>query len=185
MPANPKTAHLEFFGAEPGLTLYRPALAISIGNRSATGYEVICTAPCETSMPAGVTTLAVAKPSRPPVEAAPIALTPGSNSVQAVYHDRTGGRTAGWIVFGVGAGGGSALIVSNRHAVAAGVGIGIAGILLGTVLVVISRDSVDLRSLASAAASAAAAPDAYALSPALDTRVVRTHPQTFALVASF
>jgi hypothetical protein len=93
-------ARLKLGGA--GLTFHRPsASAIGTGG-IAKGYEVMCSAPCEVSMPAGSYRFALSRDGGIPTES-PDAVTvpPGESSVDAELVDRSGTRTLGLVV-GVG-----------------------------------------------------------------------------------
>lgn len=63
------------------------------------GYDDICTAPCEISIPAGTYTLALSEPGGRAVETEePVVIPPGVSEVQGLYTSRSGLRTAGWLI---------------------------------------------------------------------------------------
>lgn len=97
-------ASLHVVANRPGITVYRKSGAAVArgpgGTAVATGYDTVCTAPCDVSMPAGIHDFAVARGDGTPVEAGQLQLPEGSSRLVADYKSRTGLRVAGWIIFG-------------------------------------------------------------------------------------
>jgi hypothetical protein len=105
-----KEARLHVVSNEPGITVHRQASsAIAVGRGGAafaTGYERICTAPCDVSLPAGTETLALSRDDKPPISAEPVTLPPGKSELRASFESRGGMRAAGWLlILGGGIGG--------------------------------------------------------------------------------
>jgi hypothetical protein len=102
-----REARLSITSAPAGLTLHkRSSSAIAVGPGGvavATGFEEICTAPCEATMPAGSHTFGVSEPGKPAVQADAVSLPPGKSTVSATYTSRSGTRVGGWVVMGAGA----------------------------------------------------------------------------------
>jgi len=88
-----------------GITLFRRAASAGFnGQGTVSGYDEVCTAPCNVSMPAGTHTFAVAKPGGKPHEADAITLPAGNATMSAAVVDRTAIR------IGVGLAGAAALV---------------------------------------------------------------------------
>ena len=66
------------------------------------GYKIICTAPCKAALPIGAQALALAYRGSPPLEAEPVLLAEGKSQVRGNYVSRSGTRTAGFVVGGLG-----------------------------------------------------------------------------------
>jgi hypothetical protein len=102
-----REARLSITSAPAGLTLHkRSSSAIAVGPGGvavATGFEEICTAPCEATMPAGSHTFGVSEPGKPAVQANAVNLPPGKSAVSATYTSRSGTRAGGWVLMSAGA----------------------------------------------------------------------------------
>jgi hypothetical protein len=86
-----------------GITLFRRAASAGVnGQGLVSGYEEVCTAPCNVSMPAGTHTFAIAKPGGKTNEADAVILPAGNATLSASVVDRTGLRI-GLAVVGAGA----------------------------------------------------------------------------------
>jgi hypothetical protein len=84
--------------SEPsGIVFYRQGGSAVAGNVTAQGYERLCAAPCEISLPAGVESLALSVDRSKPVEAAPLDIPAGRHRVVGRYADRTAIRVVGWV----------------------------------------------------------------------------------------
>ena len=96
-------ARLQLRATEPGIGFHRrsgSAYAFGPGGAAvAIGFDDICTAPCEITMPAGTHTLALSQGGGTPVAADPVAIPEGQATVEGTYTDRSGLRLAGWGVF--------------------------------------------------------------------------------------
>jgi hypothetical protein len=66
------------------------------------GYDLICEAPCEVSIPIGDYALGLSLDGGPPVVAKPLASLTRRSIVDGRYIDRSKMRKAGWWVFGAG-----------------------------------------------------------------------------------
>lgn len=89
-------ARVDFASEPAGYTLFRRSASANFAHSNgpaATGYDEICTAPCNASMPSGTHTFAVAKPEGDPTEAAAVALPVGNSTLRAKYVDRKQTRT--------------------------------------------------------------------------------------------
>lgn len=81
----------------------RSASAVGTGG-VAVGYDVMCTAPCEVSVPSGTYRLGLSKHGGAAIEAdEDVVVFAGPSTVEGNYVDRSGLRRTGWIVFGVSA----------------------------------------------------------------------------------
>ncbi len=94
-------ARVRLVSDPPGQTFYkRVSTAMIVGAHSgirAAGYDEICTAPCQATLPSGTHTLAMSEPGGGPAEAEPVTLPEGSSVLRGEYHSRKGLRVAGWI----------------------------------------------------------------------------------------
>lgn len=99
---NAPEARLHLVASEPGVTFHRQSgSAVAVGARGvafATGFDRICTAPCDVTLPSGTETLALSRDDRPPVAADPVALPAGSSEVQGTIESRAGVRVAGFVI---------------------------------------------------------------------------------------
>ncbi len=100
-------ARVDFVSEPTGSSLSRRSSTATFAHSgytgpAATGYDEICTAPCNASMPAGTHTFAVAKPGGDPIEAEPITLPAGHSTLKSKYSDNTGARV-GVVVAGIAA----------------------------------------------------------------------------------
>jgi hypothetical protein len=113
-----KEARLHVVASEPGITFHRQAgSAVAFGagvTATATGYERICTAPCEVSLPAGTETLALSKDQKSPLAAEPVTLPPGDSKLTGSIESRSGLRAAGWVVLIGGTVAGLAIVFTSR-----------------------------------------------------------------------
>lgn len=95
---------------EPDVSFYvktSAAVAESFGsNVHASGYTLICTAPCEASLPEGRYTFALGKKDGRPVVSRAVTLR-GDRTLRGRYSDKSGLRTGGWLLFGTSLGVGS------------------------------------------------------------------------------
>ena len=97
-----------------GLTLFRRAASAGFsGVGTVSGYDEVCTAPCDVSMPAGTHTFAVAKPGGKPREADAVTLPAGNATMSVANVDRTGIRIGMGVVGAAVMVGGFALILTN------------------------------------------------------------------------
>ncbi len=95
-------ARVDFVSAPTGESLFRRSNTAAFASDQgsfANGYEEVCTAPCNVSMPAGTHTFAIAKPGSRAIEAEPVTLPPGNSTLSATYADKTGVRV-GLVVLG-------------------------------------------------------------------------------------
>lgn len=85
-------------------TSYSGGSGVGVVSLSGTtvGYSVICTAPCEATLPTGSHRLALSLEGGAPVEADGALVLSGSSSVRGEYTSNQGTRTAG-VVIGLGA----------------------------------------------------------------------------------
>ncbi len=150
-------ARVDFVSEPAGNSLFRRSSTASFINNNgnipiAAGYEEVCTAPCNASMPSGTHTFAVAQSGGSPIEADPIALPPGNSTLKGTYHDNLGTRVA-VIVVGVAAvAGGLALELSsfgsgengfNTTSLVGGTALEVGG-LVAILCARLARDTVDL-----------------------------------------
>jgi hypothetical protein len=102
--------------SEPDVrTFHRQSATATVGNAAdgfvgVKGYDELCTSPCEVSMAAGTTTLAVSKPGGQVVGAAPVTIPSGHSEVHAVWVDNEGTRSTGRVLMGVGIAGAVAVL---------------------------------------------------------------------------
>lgn len=94
------SVHLE--SDPPGLTFHRAstsAIAVGDGGRAvAVGYERLCTAPCDVTIPAGTEVLALSRPGEAGArEAQSVTLPAGHSRVLGSFQSRAGLRTFGWV----------------------------------------------------------------------------------------
>jgi hypothetical protein len=75
---------------QQGLTLFRRSASAGVnGVGFVNGYDEVCTAPCNVSIPAGTHTFAVAKSGGKPREADAVSLPAGKANMSIAYADRT------------------------------------------------------------------------------------------------
>jgi hypothetical protein len=102
--------------SEPdGRTFHRQAATATVNNardgfEGVKAYDELCTSPCEVSMAAGTTTLAVSEPGGQVVGAAPVTIPPGHSEVHAAWIDKGSTRSAGRALIGVGIAGAVAVL---------------------------------------------------------------------------
>jgi hypothetical protein len=110
-------ANLHLESDPPGLTFHREASsAIAFGRGGvahATGYERLCTSPCDISLPAGTETLALSKDGKSPVEAGSVSFPAGDSQILGSYQSNTGIRVAGVVIIVASAVAGGALIFTS------------------------------------------------------------------------
>lgn len=104
-----REARLQLRANKPTVTFHRKsatAMSNTYTNIRATGWDVMCTAPCEVSMPEGTYSLAISEGDEAPGEAAPVTIPPGVSMVYGEYENNSGLRTAvavgGWVLAGAG-----------------------------------------------------------------------------------
>jgi len=134
-----KPATLQLSANVPGGTYHLKSATAVAGGVTASGYQVICTAPCTATIPAGTHQLAVSEGKGDPVEAAEMTQVPGDSKVVATYTSRTGLRILGWALAGAGVVGGLWIMNETEDdgailAAAGVIGVGFgAGILLARI----------------------------------------------------
>jgi len=97
-----KPARLDFTANGEDVSLHIKS-GSAIGDRAvAIGYDLVCTAPCTATIPAGKHQLALSKGTRTPVAPKALVEVPGDSRVQGEYVSRSGTRAAGWALFGLG-----------------------------------------------------------------------------------
>lgn len=125
-PPGPPMATLRVRSDQPNLSLQQlqGTSTVSVSTYSARGgvgygtaqvdhFGIICNAPCETEIPAGTYQLGVAQGTANALRAgAPIDLR-GEMDLQLRYDDRSAFRVAGWVTFGLGVAGGTALLLAG------------------------------------------------------------------------
>jgi hypothetical protein len=96
-----KEANLSLVGKGSGITFHRrSASAIGTGG-TAFGYDVMCTAPCDVSVPSGTYRLGLSHKGGGAVEVEEdVVVSSGHSTIEGEYIDRSGTRTLGWVVFG-------------------------------------------------------------------------------------
>jgi hypothetical protein len=99
-----KEAQLRLTSQPEGLTFHRQtgsAIAVGTGGQAyATGYERLCTAPCDITLPAGTEVLAVSEGNEAPRIAEPISFPAGESRLVGRLESRAGTRIAGWTIVG-------------------------------------------------------------------------------------
>lgn len=99
-----KEARLHLTSTPPGLTFHRQtgsAMAVGAGGVAyATGYERLCSAPCDLKLPAGTEVLALSEGDEAPRKAAPITFPAGNSRLVGSFESRAGTRAIGWTIFG-------------------------------------------------------------------------------------
>jgi hypothetical protein len=110
-------ARLHLVSDEPGITFHRQvgsAVAVGPGGAAfARGFERMCTAPCEVSLPAGTETLAISRVNGTPVTAESVTIPPGTSEVRGRFESRRGLNIAGWMIAAGSAVGGTLLLVNS------------------------------------------------------------------------
>jgi hypothetical protein len=97
-------AKVHFDSTPPGVTFHRAASsAVAVGSGGgvavATGYERLCTAPCDVTLPAGTEILALSQPGeRFARDAGPITIPAGTSRINGSFESRAGTRAVGWVV---------------------------------------------------------------------------------------
>lgn len=97
-------ARVSLVAVEPNVTFHRRAATAIAGSIAATGYDEICAAPCEATLPAGTYTLALSKDKDKPVETDAVRIPAGTARLEGKFESRAGLRT-GLILGGVAAAG--------------------------------------------------------------------------------
>jgi hypothetical protein len=110
-------ARLHLVSDEPGLTFHRQvgsAVAVGPGGAAfARGFERICTAPCDVSLPAGTETLAISRLNGSPVIAESVTIPAGNSEVRGRFQSRAGLNIAGWVIAGASLVGGGLLLLNS------------------------------------------------------------------------
>jgi hypothetical protein len=110
-------ARLKLESDPPGATFFRQSATAEARSGWATaravGYERLCTAPCNVSMPAGTEVLALSFDRETPREAKPVTLPAGRSTVTGSLDSRAGLRTAGWLIAVGSLAAGSVLVVTS------------------------------------------------------------------------
>jgi len=106
------TLHLE---SEPsGLTFHRAsssAVAVGPGGVAmALGYDRLCTAPCQITIPAGTEVLALSRPGERAFTAGPVTIPAGESRLVGKFESRAGLRATGWVITAASVVGGLALM---------------------------------------------------------------------------
>lgn len=95
-------ARLHLTSTPEGLTFHRQtgsAMAIGRGGSAyAEGYERLCTAPCDITVPAGTEVIALSQGNEPPRVAEPVSFPAGESRLVGSFESRAGVRAAGWII---------------------------------------------------------------------------------------
>lgn len=97
-------ARVSLVAVEPNVTFHRRAATAIAGNVAATGYDEICVAPCEATLPAGTYTLALSKDKDKPLETDAVRIPAGSTRLEGKFKSRAGLRT-GLLLGGIAAAG--------------------------------------------------------------------------------
>jgi hypothetical protein len=112
-----REARLHIIADEPGVTFHRQvssAVAVGGGGSAyANGFERICTAPCEVSLPAGTETIALSRDGDPPIAGDPVQLPAGEAQLRGSFNTHEGVRMAGWLTLIGGVLGGAALALTS------------------------------------------------------------------------
>jgi len=150
-------ARIQFESTPASVTLHRRSSSAGLagmrGGFMISGYDEICTAPCRVSLPAGTYTFAGSKPRGRAVEADPVTLPSGTSILHATYHDHSSTRVMGVLVMVASIAGGLALEYdgfsngpqtcdefnicsrsANTTEIAAGLGVALAGTIVGYVI---------------------------------------------------
>lgn len=107
-----KEARIHFESDTPGVTLHRRSVMTHV----ASGYDELCAAPCDVSIPAGSYTLALSRGTGGPRQADdPVVVPRGDSVLHGHWHERSGTRTLGWVVMGAGIATGTYLMVTSSH----------------------------------------------------------------------
>ncbi len=85
-------ARIAVVSAPDGSTLFLRSAAAGYDSANVSGYDEVCTAPCDVSLPAGTHTFAVSAPGHAPREADAVTLPPGRSTLKAKYVSRSGLR---------------------------------------------------------------------------------------------
>ena len=97
-----------------GITLFRRSASAGFsGVGTVSGYDEVCTTPCNVSMPAGTHTFAVSKPGGKPREADPVLLPAGKATMTVGVIDRTAVRVGVGLLGAVGLIAGFAMVLSD------------------------------------------------------------------------
>jgi hypothetical protein len=115
----PRDAQIHFVADQPRVRFHR---LTGTGSATITGswarldarhYDVICSAPCTTTISPGTHTLALTLGDRSPVEVKEPLVVGGDARVSGIYHSRRGLRVAGWLLWAAGLVAGSAMMAAN------------------------------------------------------------------------
>jgi hypothetical protein len=111
-------ATLQLESEPPGLIFHRAtgsAVAAGAGGVAvARGYQRLCTAPCEVTLPAGSEVLALSSGNGFPREAEAVSLPAGNSRVKGSMESRSGVRIAGWVIAVGSLVGGGAIMLTAR-----------------------------------------------------------------------
>lgn len=92
-------ARIRFRSTEDGITFYRHASSVYSEGRSVSvysrGYEQICTAPCEASLPSGKEMIAIGHGNAEPTDVSQVTLPPGDSQLRLTIERHPGRRKAG------------------------------------------------------------------------------------------
>jgi hypothetical protein len=94
---NGRESRLHIVAPEAGITFHRQSATAVSGAIYATGYERLCTAPCQVTLPAGTETIALSRDGDPPIAADPVTLPAGDAQLHGRLESRGGIRAAGWL----------------------------------------------------------------------------------------
>jgi hypothetical protein len=108
-----KEAQLRLTSQPEGLTFHRQTGSAIGGQTYATGYDRLCTAPCDIALPAGTEVLALSKGNEPPRIAEPISFPAGKSRIVGSLESRAGTRIAGWTIVGASVVVGAVLVFSS------------------------------------------------------------------------
>ena len=151
---------LQFVANVPEVTFHLftgSATAMAAGARiEARGYNALCTAPCEASLPHGTHTLALSMPRHATREPrSPVTIT-GPSVVQGTFLSRRKWRIGGMVGGLIGFGGGGAFIAagiatdddapglsdSSDKLFGAGLGVAVGSLFTGVLIALVARDKV-------------------------------------------
>jgi hypothetical protein len=101
VPNRAQEVRVSFRANEPNVSFYlKTSDTARAGHaRRASGFTLLCTAPCEASLPEGPYIFGLAKDDRAPVLAKLVTIS-GSRSLMAQYTDNSEVRRVGWALFG-------------------------------------------------------------------------------------
>jgi hypothetical protein len=110
-------ARLRLLATERGVTFHRKvhsgSATLSLHRVDTAGFETICTAPCEVTMPAGNHVLGLSKDGEPASEASTVTIPAGNSTLHGEVADRSALRLLGWGALIGGVGGGAYLMFTS------------------------------------------------------------------------